>query len=224
MLEQGAHEKPRASFVYHALHLLNHLEHESNRVIPCCVNSEEPEAFAPELEGIAPVFRKESQHEDLFRWLRRAIADLPETALRNQFREVFDKIQGHFSEDEEEILVDILQTLGKSDAGDIASRLAMLRRMLELLIDLACIRHLQCQPVKYATGPGSHTRRILAALPVHILPNDLKAQANALYTVCSKYANHNERSRTGKPLAYRPGKYGFQRQVYTWMELLDYLL
>ncbi len=223
MLEPGMDETAKPNFVYHALHRLNELEHGQNRSVPFCINSETPAEFVPELEGIAQVFNKIVQHQQMFEYLKKAIAELPEMAIRNRYADIFEKTAGVFSPEDEDLLIDILQAAGTSSKADIVTTLALLRRMLELLMDISCIKHLQKSPDEFTRGPGSRTRLIIESLNPRVLPPELFVSANNLYKICSKFGSHHDRS-TGKENSYHPRKYGLQRLVYSYIELLDFLI
>jgi hypothetical protein len=213
----------RSNFVHHALLQIDNIEDEYNRTIPFCINSEHPDDFREDLEGIANVFRKTQQHDALFHWLKNTIALLPETTIRKQYHDVFEKVNTHFTEEEEELLIDVLQAAGSSDSALITTTLALLRRLLERTIDIACIIKLNAQPNKFAVGTGSRTRRIIDAMHPRLLPAELYTDANYLYKICSRFGNHVVRP-DKKNTNYVPGKYGLQKLIYIYLELTYYLL
>lgn len=213
----------RSNFVYHALHRIADIENEYNRTIPYCVNTEQPDDFREDLEGIAHVFRKTIQHDALFDWLKNTIALLPETSILKQYHDVFEKVAPHFNEEEEELLIDVLQSVGSSDSALIITNLALLRRLLERLIDIACIEKLNKQPYEFTSGTGSRTRLILDAMHQRILPPELYVTANQLYKTCSRYGNHKS-LQTKNLVGYKPGKYAYNSLVHSFLELAVFLL
>lgn len=120
--------------------------------------------------------------------------------------------------------MDVLMVVDATSKTDIRKGLGMLRTLLELLIDLACQRHLAKSPESFMLGQGSRTRHILDHLQRNILSAELFASASALYKICSKYGSHNERMLSGKPPAYTPGRYGFARAINAYLELLMHLI
>jgi transcriptional accessory protein Tex/SPT6 len=222
-IEPGQQGTARSNFVYHALQRIADIENEYNRTIPFCINSEHPDDFREDLEGIAHVFRKTIQHEALFEWLKDTIYLLPETTIRKQYYDIFEKIAPHFSEEEEDLLIDVLQGSGTSDRALIITNLALLRRLLERLIDIACVTKLNKQPEAFLSGSGSRTRLILDALNNRVLPPELFVTANQLYKTCSKYGNHKSLQNKALP-QLNINKYFSQRLVHTFLELADYLL
>jgi hypothetical protein len=213
----------RSNFVLKAIRQIQEIEVEYNRVIPFCVNSEHPSDFAEDLEGTAPVFTKSLQHDELFSWLKTEIAALPETVIRKQYYDLFRVIENRFTSEEEELLIDVLQARNSSDQAVIITSLAILRRLLEKLMDIAAIEKLNKQPSAFTDVKGSRTRRILDELHPRILPYELYSSAVALYKICSKYGNHNDPPVPGK-VRYSPGKYALKRLVFAFAELIDFLL
>lgn len=222
-LEPGQAGVAHSNFVFHALQQLADIEHHYNRAIPFCVNSENPEDFREDLDGIASVFLKRSEHEGMFGWLKEAIADLPETAIRRRFANIFEAIDAHLDEEQQELLIDVLQNQGTLDSAGIVANLAMLRRLLEDIVDAACVLKLGKRPSEFDNGQGSRTRRILEALHPRALPAELLSQAISMYKTCSKYGNHVAH-RNSRGNAYFPGEYALPRLVFTFLELACYLL
>ncbi len=222
-LEPRQEGNAHSNFVFHALQQLTDIEHHYNRAIPFCVNSESPEDFREDLEGITRVFLKRSEHEGMFGWLKEAINDLPETAIRRRFVDVFKAIDSHLDEEQQELLIDVLQNQGTLDRAGIVTNLAMLRRLLEDIVDAGCLIKLGKQPSEFDDGQGSRTRRILEAMHPRALPAELLSQAISMYKTCSKYGNHvaHKKSRSS---AYFPGKYALPRLVFTFLELVCHLV
>lgn len=224
MLESGASEKAKSNFVFHALQRLKELEHSYNRVVPFCVNTERPEDFIAELEGIAMVFTKGTHHQSMFTWLKETIIELPDASIRLIYSDVFEVVNGLFTEEEEEMLIDALQLSGISAREDIVNGLALLRRLLELLMDIACRKHLGKPPDEFLKGYGSRTRRIMEALQNKAMPAELFNTASSLYRTCSKYGSHSERNLRHPALVYVPRKYSYNRLLQTYLELVISLL
>jgi hypothetical protein len=213
----------RANFVYHALQRIADIENEYNRSIPVCINTEHCGDFIEDLDGIAQVFSKADEHAALFEWVKSALAQLPETVVRKRFVETFEKTAPYFTDEEDDLLVDVLQTAHLSDPAIIITNLALLRRLLERLADIACVKKLNKDPLEFSEGHGSRTRRILETMHRRALPHDLFVSANQLYVICSKYGNHQNLPTKGE-LPYSPNKYLVQSLVFAYLALVDHLL
>jgi hypothetical protein len=222
LLEPCQKSAARTNFVFHAMQQISDIENTYNRLIPCCVNTEQPTDFIEDLDGITQVFQKFEQNNALFDWLKNAIAQLPDTLIRKRYDDIFEKTSSHFTEEEEELLLDVLQTAHLSDPSRIITNLALLRRLLERLVDIACTVKLKKQLHEFTVGHGSRTKRILDAMNQNVLPSDLYVSANQLYVTCSKYGNHQGLKTNGA--TFKPGRYSVQRLVFAYLELLDYLL
>ncbi len=212
----------RTNFVYHAMQQIKDIGNKYSRNIPYCVNTRDLGDFREDLDGIAPVFQKTVQHPEMFDWLKNAISLLPETLIKKRYDDIFSKTASHFTEEEEELLVDVLQTAHLSDPSRIITNLALLRRLLERLVDIGCIIKFKKQPHEFTVGQGSRTKRILDAMNQNVLPSDLYVSANQLYATCSKYGNHQGLKTNGA--TFKPGRYTVQRLVFAYLELADYLL
>ncbi|MCX6266918.1 MAG: hypothetical protein NTW16_06105 [Bacteroidetes bacterium] len=221
-LEPGQGGGAHSNFVFHALQQLTDIEHHYNRSIPFCVNSENPEDFREDLDGITRVFLKQREHEKMFAWLKESIEELAETAIRRRFYDVFELVEPYFSEEQQELLIDVLQNQGTSERSGIVTHLAILRRLLEDLVDAGCVLKLGKQPSEYKEGHGSHTRRILEAMHPRVLPAELYVQATNMYKTCSKYGNHVSRG-SSRDHVYFPGKYLLPRLVFTFLELACFI-
>lgn len=221
-IEPGQKDRAMSNFVFLAMKKINEIEDDYNRIIPLCVNTEHPADFTEDLEGIIPVFQKNKQHDELFEWLRIAISQLPEDIIRKRYDDVFDKINPLFSDEEEDLLVDILQSLGTSDTTVIITNLAILRRLLERLFDVYCIEKLKKLPGDFTIGHGSRTRKIIDFMHNKYLPGELYVTANILYKTCSKYGNHSDLNI--KSDSFIPDKYSYQRLVNSYMELINFIL
>jgi len=224
LLEPDQKSSARSNFVHHAMRQITDIESEYNRVIPVCVNTEQPDEFAEDLEGIVQVYQKLVQHEVMFNWLQGTIAKVPDSLVLKRYDDIFEKTDNRFTDEEEGLLIDVLQSAGTSDPIAIITSLAMLRRLLETLVDIACKEKLKKQPNSFAAGPGSRTKRILDAMnQQQVLPPELIDSAGVLYKTCSKYGNHID-SVLKKQAGFKPDKYTLQRLVFAYLELTDYLL
>lgn len=212
----------RSNFVFHAIRQLADIEHHYNRAIPFCVNSENPAEFSEDLEGLSPVFLKKSEHERMFGWLKEAIEALPETAIRRKYADVFEKVAARFNEEQQELLIDVLQNQGTAERSGIVTCLAILRRLLEDIVDAAYLLKLGKDPSEFNAGPGSRTRRILEAMHPRVLPAELFSQATVLYKTCSRFGNHVA-PETSRGKVYFPGRYALPRLVFTFLELACFL-
>ncbi len=223
LLEPGQPGAARSNFVFHALQQLRDIEHHYNRAIPFCVNSENPAEFREDLEGISRVFVKKNEHDQMFRWLKDSIEQLPETAIRKEFYGIFEKMDAIFNEEQQELLIDVLQGRVSAEPSRIVTNMAILRRLLEDLVNAVCLKKPGKPPAAFDTGTGSRTRRILEAMRPRILPDELFVQANQLYKTCSRYGNHVHLFGSSVP-CFSPGKYTLARLVYAFLEIADYLL
>jgi len=216
-------EPPRSNFVTKAITLIHDIETDHNRIIPFCINTEHPEDFSEGLDGIAPVFTKNTEHQNLFKWLRQEINLLPDTIIRNQFSDIFEKTEGRFLFEEEDLLIDILQTRHSFEQAQIISNLAMLRRLLERLMDICCIDLLGTDPVTLPKNRGGRAGQIIELMRNKFLPDELYHIAKRLYKSCSSYGSHRQIERLGQ-LKYTPGRYSMERLCFSYLELADYLL
>ena len=222
-LESRQLEASKANFVFHAMQQLADIEHHYNRSIPFCVNSVKPDEFREELEGITPVFVKKADHEQMFHWIKDAIDQLPETAIRREYSEIFEKVALIFNEDQQEMLIDVIQKRGITDSASIVTSMAILRRLLENLVNAVCLKHLGKHPEYFVNGQnGSRTRQILEAMHPRILPPELFSTATQLYKTCSKYGNHDIRHSISNNFV--PTTFTLTRLTYTFLELFDYLI
>jgi hypothetical protein len=213
----------RSNFVHHALHQIADIENEYSRVIPCCVNTEHAGDFREDLEGVVPVFQKNVQEGALFDWLRTTIAQLPETLVRKRYDDLFERTALYFSEEEEDLLIDIIQSAGKSDQAAIITSLASLRKFLEILMDKVYVERFQKNPEDILRVKGGRTVKILDEFHQSVLPPELYVTATQLYKTCSKYGiNHDPSPKNRIP--YKPGKYALNRLLYSYLELADFLL
>lgn len=222
-LTESKEEPVRSNFVSHALRQIGEIEDDYNRIIPFCINTETPADFKEDMMGIAEVFAKEKEHDLLFKHLGGLLKALPETIVREEFEAVFAKVQNRFDEEDEELLLSVLQTIGKSDKAEIATHLGLLRRLLETLIDEVCEEKLNRTLDSFMHGEGSRTRRILEAMRYKVLPIELYDSAIHLYRIGSRYGNHQDPVSPGT-ITLHPNKYTYYRMVYALLELIEFLL
>ncbi len=209
---------PKANFVYHAFHDLDNIEFTQRRVVPRCVNSESPDSFKEELNGLYDLFDKNQSVTELFAWIRRCIAERPETAVREAYASVFENSEFIFTDEEEAELIDLFMYVDLLDTAEIPGQLAIIRRLLEKLADYACIRFLGKDPVHYASMKGSSVRAIFDALESKgIIHSQIRKISGQLYTYCSAFGNHVNRP---KVPAYKPSIYSFQANLFLLAELI----
>ncbi|HBG71364.1 MAG: hypothetical protein A2W93_13985 [Bacteroidetes bacterium GWF2_43_63] len=221
-LTSDRQEPVRSNFVVHAIEQIRELEDEYNRVIPFCVNTETPDEFKEDLMGIAEVFLKNKDHDALFRHLKDLIKALPATTVREAYADIFEKTDKHFDDEFQELLVRVLLTMEMSDKADITTGLGTLRLLLENVIDEACRQKLGKEPDSFRFGDKSRTRQILETMRQQVLPIELYDSAVMLYRIGSRYGNHQDPVSTGT-VVLRPGKYTYQRCVFSLLELIDFL-
>jgi len=134
----NANQKPetaKSSFVFHAINRLNELEHEFNRFVPFCVNSETPQDFTEDLYGICPVFEKRKTHREMFKFLREQINAQPYMQIRREHDDIFDFVDDFLSEEDEDLLLDVLANADNGDPATIVANLSIMRRLEEALVD-----------------------------------------------------------------------------------------
>jgi len=222
-LSASGNQPAKLSFVTHALQQIRELEDEYNRAIPFCINTDTPEEFAEEYEGIAHVFRKGTEHEALFAHLRDLIRALPETTVREEFGEVLTKFSSRFDDETTELLIDALLALESADKATIIKNLGVLRLLLESLIDEVCQEKLHRPVEAYLHGEGSRTRRMLDDMKQHVIPIEMYDSAVQIYRICSRYGNHADPVAPGA-IVLKPTRYTYQRLVYGLLELMEFLL
>lgn len=213
----------KTNFVTHALQQIRDLEDEYNRSIPFCINTDTPEEFSEEYEGIARVFLKDKDHQEMFAHLRDLIKALPETRIRDEFATVFQKISRRFDSETEELLMDVLLAMDSSDKATIVSHLGIIRLLLESLIDEVCLEKLHRPVEAFMHGEGSRTRRILDNMKQHVIPIEMYDSAVQIYRICSRYGNHADPVASGA-LVLSPTRNTYRRLVYGLLELMEYLL
>jgi hypothetical protein len=229
----------RSNFVILAINRIRDVEVVFNRILPFCINTEHPADFAEDLDGTAPVFCKGDQHNELFRWIKAEIAKLPETIVLKQYYDLFEVFENRFTDEETDLLIDVLQAKNSSDSALIITSLAILRRLLEKMMDVACIEilgrqpesinwtEIEKQPAGYRVKPlrktihkphMSRTRMIINNLHPGFMPAELYQIAGELYKICSKYGNHNEPV-SKNTVRFIPGKYTLKRLVFGFAEI-----
>ena len=203
--KQQKPETGKSSFVFHAIQELRDLFFEQDRLLPFCVNAENPDDFIENLDGITQVYKKTEQHDDMFSFLLKMIYNLPETKIRLQHKEVFEFLMKYGDETDEDLLEDVILNIEKSDASSIVSNLSILRRIEEKIFDIICIQYLGKSLNFFDNMRGSRTKSIISnlqqskSLPVHLL-----YLSKNIYSTCSKYGNHNLKNKLDGEL---PGKY-----------------
>ena len=214
----------QSNFVFHAMRQLGEIEYQYHRVVPYCVSCENTEEFKEDLDGITVVFRKDVDHDQMFQWITVSIDNLPETIIQKEYAGIFEKLSGIFDENQEALLVDVLQLRGTGEPAAIITGMVILRRLMENLADVACTIHLDKKPESYCIeGAGGRTKLILLDLQTKVLPVELHFQATQFYKICSKYASHIPLAPTEGP-SFHPKKYTLGRLIYTFLELVDYLI
>lgn len=220
LLESNQPDGPKANFVYHALHHLDDLEREQNRIIPRCVNSEIPSDFVEELQGLIPVFSKNSDSNLLFRWVRQSISQLEEVQVMEKHPAIFDNSQLVFNDLEEDELIDLLIFAENPDESEIPSRLAVIRRLLERLTAVCAEELLKTSADSYANMMGVSVKPVFDALrSKQIVPGILAKQVRDLYSYCSEFGNHIQTD--GKP-EYHADTYAYRRNLNGFLEVLSY--
>lgn len=222
-LSASGNQPAKLSFVTHALQQIRELEDEYNRAIPFCINTNTPEEFLEEYEGIARVFKKDSEHPELFAHLRDLIKALPETRVREEFGGVLTKFSNRFDDETTELLIDALLALESADKATIIKNLGVLRLLLESLIDEVCQEKLHRPVEAYMHGEGSRTRRMLDDMKQHVIPIEMYDSAVQIYRICSRYGNHADPVTPGT-IVLSPTRYTYQRLVYGLLELMEFLL
>jgi hypothetical protein len=219
-LEPGQAEVPKVNFVYHALHALDDMEREQQRLIPRCVNTEQPAEFREELQGLVKVFDKQGDAGVLFRWIRKVISELPETRIREEYDDIFEHTQKIFNHLEEDELIGLLLFGETPVEADISANLAVLRRLLEKLTDVCALQLLKEDSRAYASKMGVSVKPVFDTLySRRILPRQLVKQVHQLYSYCSEFGTHIYRSQ--KP-NYQPDIYAYRRNLNSFLEVLKY--
>ena len=221
-LEPSQKDAPKVNFVYHALHALDDLEREQQRIIPRCVNTELPAEFREELQGLVSVFDKKGDAAFIFRWLRAAIAELPETKVREAHADIFEKLHLVFNHLEEDELIALILKAENPDISDIPASLASIRRLLEKLTDACSQALLKISSDKYASKMGVSVKPVFDAMySQRIIPRVIVRHSHNLYSYCSEYGNHISRSRQPE---YTVSIYSYRVQLFKFLEILSYCL
>jgi hypothetical protein len=221
-IEPGQPGNPGVNFVFHALHSLDDLEREQNRLIPRCVNTEQPEEFRDELKGLVQVFSKTGDPAFLFRWLRKTIAQLPEWQIKEEHASIFDDASLVFDDHEIAELIDLIAFSHNPDLSDIPNRLSVIRRLLEQLADACAIRLLKNNPADMAGNMGVSVKPIFDAMrSKKIVPGTIQKEVTRLYSYCSEYGTHIYRQQLP---VYDPGIYSYRRSLNSFLEITEYCL
>lgn len=220
LLESVQTGGPKANFVYHALHELDDLERAQNRIIPRCVNSEQPSDFSEELQGLVSLFSKNTDSNILFRWARQNINELTEVQVMEKHPAIFDNSQLIFSDLEEDELIDLILFAENPDESDIPSKLANIRRLLERLTDVCAEVLLKTSSRSFANMAGVSVKPVFDALRTKkILPAPIVNQVRNLYSYCSEFGNHIHPA--GMP-EYNPDTYAYRRNLNGFLEVVSY--
>ena len=219
-IEPGQIGTPGVNFVFHALHNLDNLERDQNRLIPRCVNTEQPEEFREELKGLVQVYPKTGDPVFLFRWLRKTISQLPEWQAREEHAVIFERAGRVFDDHEIAELIDLIAFAERPDESDIPAKLSVIRRLLEQLADACANRLLQKNPEEMAGRMGVSVKPIFDALYSRkLVPKVIQADASRLYSYCSEYGTHIYRKQ--QPV-YDPDTYAYRRCLNSFLELTGY--
>lgn len=211
---------PKVNFVYHALHHLDDLERIQNRIIPRCVNSEQPADFNEELQGLVPLFSKNTDSNILFRWIRQNISELAEIQTMENHPAVFENSHLIFSDLEEDELIDLILFAENPDESDIPARLAIIRRLLEKIADACAEALLESTSEAYASPTGVSVKPVFDAMQSKkIMPAPIVRLVRNLYSYCSEFGNHIHPE--GRP-AYNPGCYAYRRNLNSLLEIVNY--
>ena len=220
LLEANQTDGPKVNFVYHALHHLDELEHEQNRVIPRCVNSEQPADFDEELQGLVSLFSKNTDCNILFRWVRKRISELTEVQVMEKHITVFENAYLYFSDQEEDELIDLILFAENPDLSDIPSRLAVIRRLLERLADVCSADMLKTSASSYANMMGVSVKPVFDALrSKQIISGHITRQVRNLYSYCSEFGNHIHPHSVPD---YKPNAYAFRHHLNGFLEIVSY--
>ena len=210
----------KTNFVFHAMQELKDLEHEQDRVLPFCVNAAEPSNFNDDLIGIASVFQKNKDENELFKHLKLKVQYLKQSLVEKEFEDIFDFVDDYFNEDDYEILETLLLNKEKSDPQNIVTNLSLLRRIEEKLFDVLCINMLAKQPAQFDNSGRSRTKNIIHALYVQkIIPRILKDSAFQIYTLASRLGSHNPNTNNN---SYLPSQYFVTALVFNLLEIMQW--
>ena len=211
----------KRNFVIKALDKLNQLEHQFQRMVPFCINAENPQEFAEDFEGITEVFQKSNDHSLMMKFLIDKIFLLPEIQAKARHEDVFEFVEDFLNEEDEDLLCDILIHNEKHDTASIVSNLSNLRRLEEKLCDCLAINILEMKPFQFEEMHQSRTKTILKMLyDKRILPQFLYDFSMDLYTIASRYGNHNPPMRTKN--AYFPTAYTVQVLSAIFLDLITW--
>lgn len=214
--------KPQSNFVTKAIMELEEIKDDYDRTIPFFINTEHPEDFTEDMEGITKVFHKYKDNDALFSAIKFSVAKLPETIIKEQF-DIFNKTSKYFSQENEDILIDILQGLNSSDKVIIKTNLGNLRNLLEVLLDTVCETKLGKSPEEFRYFKGSRTRKILDEMKHSVLPIEIYNSALQLYKTCSKFGSHSALKSELKH-NWSPDKFYYNQMVYSFLSLANFLL
>ncbi len=209
----------KSSFIFQAIQRLVDIEHLHNRYVPYCLNTETPDEFKEDLEGIAPVFKKTHDHERMFLFLQGEVDLLPETALIKRHDDVFEFFDRFLSPEDEELLLALLTGRHDEDFASVVTGLNRIRRLEESLFDVIAAYFLKIDPMQIPSFNMSRTKNIILRLRKSMqMPLHLYDFAMDIYTLTSKYGAHKDTS----PDLYRPGRYTVNSLIYSFFELCEW--
>ncbi len=207
----------KTNFVFHAMDQINRIEHQQNRYIPFLVFANDLFDLEKDLDGLARVISKKQGSSELFRQLDETIALLPEIVVREKHPLIFDFLEDYCSDHDEDLMESLLMQAEKSDPHSIITNIAVTRRLLEKLFDVAAVNVLGKTPESFEVKGTSRTRGIMDRLTHEkFLPGELRKTASNLYGFASKYGNHNLVS-SGN--TYFPGSYAVVGNINLLLEL-----
>lgn len=213
-------DSDKSNFIFHALHRLTDIEHVHNRFIPYCVNTEFPDEFKNELNGITQVFTKHKHHKELFEFVRIEIEAQPETLAINKHEKVFRFFDDYMNAEDTDMLLEVIVNQSKQDKADIVANFALLRRLEEKLFDVLAVNALGLNPVELDRQRMSRTKNIIIQFKnKRKIPIYLFDFAMDIYTVASIYGAHNPINRNQR-ISFVPGKYTVQSLLYAFLELI----
>ncbi|MFC2132928.1 hypothetical protein ACFLRG_03920, partial [Bacteroidota bacterium] len=200
----------KTNFVFHSINRLHHLELESNRYLPYCVNTYEPESFTENLEGITKIFLKKEEHQIMFEYLLLKIEESEETQIKHKYDDVFNFINLYFDEDDEDLMLELLVNTEEKNSTSVITNFGILRRLEEKLFDVIAENYLGNSGEHYRGSRFGRTKGIIFHLKSNqMIPKYLYNFAMDIYNITSKYGNHNPKTELEKN-PHIPGNYTVQ--------------
>ncbi len=210
----------KTNFVFHSINRLHHLELEDNRYIPYCVNSYNPDEFYEDLEGISKVFKKNIEHEEMFKYLKKRIESMNETQIKHKYEDVFSFINKYLNDDDEKLMLELLGNADEKDNATIVTNLGIIRRLEEKLYDVIAKKYLKSDPEQFKGQRYNRTKGVIFHLKNNqIIPQYLHNFSMDLYNIPSKFGNHNPKlDKTNSQ--HLPGSYTVLSLCNSFMELI----